>query len=490
MSIVITTGVLMIISVFCFIPLIIAELAGEKTLPTAEDFFLHSGNMRSSFAFFSIFATSVGSLLFLIVPNSFAVKGSPYILASLLPLLLALLIVFFGENISGYGKRHGYLGMLDFFDDIYRSRMLNAVFFIVAMASCFMFLLLHLSAGGVIVMVASGGRLSWWVGMVLFASLIAISLWGHGIKNIIMMDLYYAGFVLLTLLSFVIISFVGVQNYSFTAAPIEMLMGKVKNLDFMEIIAMCVVVPLGMVMMPHMWLRYYSIEKPQMLGRHSWIVRLIAFCCVLVVIWIVILAVISCFSAEHTVKSFYMLPVLILNNFDAASATILICGIASAIFPVANAQLHAMIQMYVSAAHKNKLGVKFDDNWLKDTAKDCILTILAVAVLFSMIIKPEIFDLMAVAFGLFGQFAGAVCGALFWKRAGAEGAVSGMLDGIIVLLFLICGAKINPLTAGLFALVSNAIIFAMICQIAPVNKERKQRILIYMGENRSALGKR
>lgn len=478
--------VLMIVSMFCFASLVIAESAGDKMLPTAEDFFLHSGNMQSVYAFFSIFATSMGTILFLIVPNSLSPQNNFYIAAMLIPIIFALMIAYFGPRISYYGKSYGYSGILDFFDDIYGSDALNAIFFSVAMVSCFMFLLLQLMAGGLLVHIASYGRLPFWVGIIIFASFTGVSLLGHGIRNILMMDVYYSIVVIITFFASVSIGLIALKKYTIWSPSTALFVEKILDVNFMDVISMCVILPLGMVMMPHMWLRFYSVSKPATFCRKSWIVRTIAVCSVLVLIMMVILSILSSFSVEVKKENFYMLPILILEHLDPISASMLICGIAAAILPISNSQLHAMTQMYIYTMNGDKLGIKFDNKWLKSASGEFIILVLLVAILINLIIQPDLLGFMSLILGIVSQFAVATLGGLRWQRANSKGAIAGMCAGIVILLILTCGFDVKPLVSALAALLGNAMIFCIISKVLKPDKRTRKRIATYRGEMRKS----
>lgn len=478
--------VLMIVSMFCFASLVIADSADDKMLPTAEDFFLHSGNMQSAYAFFSIFATSMGAILFLIIPNSLLPGNDFYIVAVPIPIIFALMIAYFGPRISYYGKSYGYSGILDFFDDIYDSDALNAVFFSVAMVSCFMFLLLQLMAGGLLIHIASYGRLPFWIGVVIFAAFTAASLLGHGIRNILMMDVYYSIVVIITFFASVSIGLIALKKYTIWSSSMVLIAGKILNVNFMDVISMCVILPLGMVMMPHMWMRFYSASTPTIFYRKSWIVRTIAVCSVFVLIMLAILSILSSFSSEVTKENFYILPILILEHLDPISATMLICGIAAAILPISNSQVHAMIQMYIFTMNGDKLGAKFDNKWLKSASGEFVILVLLVAILVNLLVQPDLLRFMSLILGIVSQFSVATLGGLRWQRSNSKGAIAGMCVGIAFLMILTYGFKVKPLLAALIALGVNAIIFCMIGKVLRPNKRTRERIAAYSGEIRKS----
>ena len=120
-----TTVVLMIIFVFTFVPLALAEIARAKFRYTIEDFFLQSRRMNLLMAFFTIYATWVSSFAFLGSTASFYNQGPLYMTCFAWNILFALMFMVVGRRIWFYGRSHGYITATDFFDDIFRSRGLS-----------------------------------------------------------------------------------------------------------------------------------------------------------------------------------------------------------------------------------------------------------------------------------------------------------------------------------------------------------------------------
>lgn len=60
-----STSALMIIFIFTFVPLVLAEVARNKSLPTLENFFLQDREMSLPLVMFTVYATWVSSFAFL-----------------------------------------------------------------------------------------------------------------------------------------------------------------------------------------------------------------------------------------------------------------------------------------------------------------------------------------------------------------------------------------------------------------------------------------
>ena len=60
-----TTSTLLVVFVFTFIPLILAEVARKRSLPTIRDFFIQNREMPLVLVFFTVYATWVSSFAFM-----------------------------------------------------------------------------------------------------------------------------------------------------------------------------------------------------------------------------------------------------------------------------------------------------------------------------------------------------------------------------------------------------------------------------------------
>ena len=99
-----STSILMIIFFFLIFPLVLAEFARNRSLPTLEDFFVQSRKMPSVMVFFTVYSTWISVFAFLGASAYFYSKGPVYMTTIGWDVLFGILFMILGRRIWQYGK--------------------------------------------------------------------------------------------------------------------------------------------------------------------------------------------------------------------------------------------------------------------------------------------------------------------------------------------------------------------------------------------------
>lgn len=103
------TIVITIIFAFTFIPLILAEIARNQSLPSIEDFFLCSRKMSTPLYFFTIYSTWYSTFAVMGSTSHFYFNGPVYMTTFAWNTLFAVSLFFIGRRLWFYGKNHNYI---------------------------------------------------------------------------------------------------------------------------------------------------------------------------------------------------------------------------------------------------------------------------------------------------------------------------------------------------------------------------------------------
>ena len=93
-----STSALRIIFIFTFVPLVLAEIARNKALPTLENIFLQDREMSLPLVIFTVYATWVSSFAFLGSASSFYFNGPVYLTAFAWTALFGILFMVLGKR--------------------------------------------------------------------------------------------------------------------------------------------------------------------------------------------------------------------------------------------------------------------------------------------------------------------------------------------------------------------------------------------------------
>ena len=154
-----STIAVIIIFVFAFIPLILAEVARKNSVATIEDFFIYSRKMPLLYAFCTIFATWYSAFAVLGSVASFYQNGPIYMTCFSWNVLFAVGIFHVGRRIWFYGKKGGYLTPSDFFQDIYGSPRVTVLVTIIGLVFTVPYLQIQMFGGSYLLEVATSGDL-------------------------------------------------------------------------------------------------------------------------------------------------------------------------------------------------------------------------------------------------------------------------------------------------------------------------------------------
>lgn len=88
----------------------------------------------------------------------------------------------------------------------------------------------------------------------------------------------------------------------------------------------------------------------------------------------------------------------------------------------------------------------------------------AAAYYLAIVGSETLVQLLLGAYGSIAQFAPAVYGALFWRRASAPGVLAGLVVGVVVNFYyqLVAASTPADLHPGIVGLVANLVVFAVV----------------------------
>ncbi|HML36740.1 MAG TPA: sodium:solute symporter family protein [Bacillota bacterium] len=477
-----STPVLMIVFAFAFVPLIFAEIARNKSFPTIEDFFLQSRKMPAFMHLFTVYATWMSAFAFLGASGYFYEMGPVYLTAIAWDVLFGLLFMLIGKRVWYYGAMNHYITPTDFFRDIYNFKPLNIMITSIMIVFTIPYLQIQLSGGAFIIEIASNGLIPWRMSGLIFYLIIIIYLWAGGLRAVAMTDIFYGIclFVSMLFIGFFLIGKAGGVEYVFqTIAKADVrnvtLPGPKGNAGPWLWIAMFITVPVGALMGPPMWIRFYAAEKKSNFDLVPLFICLAAIQCV----GTLFAGSAGIILAPGIAQSDNIIPVMLWEHGDAVLTAMLFCGVASAALSTANSQIHAVAAVYTIDIHKRYINKSASEKKLVSTGKWAVLIVSAAA--YVLLLKTPVMIIYTGTIGMSGtaQVLVPTVGALLWNRSNGQAAALGIGAGILVLALCAVFTDLNVSYCAVIALMANSAVFISGSLILKADRSTREKIVKY-----------
>ena len=461
---------LIIILFFAGIPLLIGSAAATKSVSTVSDFFLCNRSLGTATAFFTVYATWWSSFAFLGSTSSFYFQGPIYWIALGWNALFGIFFLVFGKKIWQDSNRHNFRTPIEFFNAKYNSPSLNNTIIILMLCLTIPYISVQFMGGGIIIEMATNGIIPWRISALLFFVIMIVYLWSGGLRAVAWTDALYATliFIGMLLIGIIFIKMTGGVEKTFEtlsqtnpeSLKIPHTISGVNGYGFW--LSLLIIMPLGELMMPQIWTRVYAIKEK----KTFYIMPFLLSVATLAYLGTMLAGNAALIlEPNYSGASDYILPTLVIKYLPPVLMSLIICCAVSACLSTANSQLHSVSQIITLDIYKTYFNVKATEKHLVFVAKIVILMVAALAYLLLLFGNlSTIFNTVLVSFSGTVQLIVPVLGGLFWKKADADSALSGLLLGLIIsFLFSFWHPFIFPVSPGLIGLLCNALIFTVSC---------------------------
>lgn len=477
---------IIIILIFTVIPLLIGSVASQNSIATIQDFFICGRSMGTTVSFFTVYATWWSSFAFLGSISYFYSVGSVYWTAIAWNVLFGILYMWFGLRLSEYGKEKGYITPIHFFSDIYDSHPLNIIVTFTMILLMIPYIQIQFYGGAIIIEIATKGVISWQLCALMFYLVMIIYLWAGGLRAVAWADIFYGVLIFFGMITggMILISEVGGVEYTFSRLIEErpdliLLPEKSASAGVSMWIGMFILMPVGAVMGPQMWLRMFATKEKKTFYIMPFLLSLAT---------IAYLGSMFAGSAAVFLKSDILhstdtiLPLLLVEYAPGWLMAVVMCCGAAACLSTANSDIHAVSALLSLNVYRPYLRPKATEKHTVFFAKICIIAYSAAAYL-SLVLSNSPQSIVLTGFtALSGmaQLIVPVLGALVWKKSNSSGAICGLLTGVLfTVLFSAWKPFHMPLPAGLIGLALNALVFILCGIFLPHKSNTTNKITLY-----------
>ncbi|NLY72022.1 MAG: sodium:solute symporter family protein, partial [Clostridiales bacterium] len=397
-------------------------------------------------------------------------------------ILFGVLFMVIGKRIWKYGRLYGYVTPSDFFNDIYQSKALGIFVTLIMLIFTIPYLQIQLSGGAYLIEIATGRLIPWRVSGLLFYLIIVIYLWSGGIRAVALTDIFYGVLIFITMLGigFYLSSKAGGVEKIFTDI-IEMDANRniMDPTDILSWLSMFVIVPLGALMGPPIWLRMYSVGNKKTFDIMPFLLSFAA----IMYLGSILSGNAGILLAPDLKHTDAILPTLLIEHGGAIITPLFFCGIASASLSTANSQIHAISAIYTVDVHRNFINKKASEKKIVDVAKRSVVIISAIAYIL-LLLNPGEFIMKTGMLAMSGtaQITIPTLGALIWKKSNHKAAFWGLASGLIALTVLCFVTDWDISCCGVVSLIINLIVFLLIGLVSKTDVKTREKIVLYQSE--------
>lgn len=379
-------------------------------------------------------------------------------------------------------QKFNYVTPSDFMGDFYNNEKLRIIVGLIVMIFTIPYLQIQLTGGAYLIEVTSGGVIPFWLAALLFYLVIIIYVWVGGIRAIAWTDIIYGAILLFGLLfsGLYLSKLVGGPQAVFEQMqalhPAHMtLPGPEGTFGYSRWVSLCIVTAIGALMGPQLWLRMYAVKDAKLFNLMPFLISLIAICYIgsVLVGWTGVLEMPGVENPDQ------ILPLMVMTFVPVAIGAFILAAGASAAMSTANSQLHAVATVVTKDFYMRYKNPAASDRKIVQVSRYALLLFSIIAYFMALFIPSVLVTVGLVAFGGTAQLIVPTVGALFWRRSNANGAITGLIAGVVVTVLLTFIPGISSplgLDPAMWGLLLNAVLFVVVSlSTAPRDAQTTQR---------------
>ena len=260
---VVATG---LIFVYLIASLILGAVANQKLTVDMEDFLLYGRKAGFVVLYLTVVATYHSAFAFLGSGGFYYTHGIGFWAAGTWTLLVGAITYVIGTRIWALGKAFGYITPADMLADFYESEKVRVAVAVVSVLFTILYIQVQAQGLGYIINVASGGRISFELGTFILLGVAAAYLMAGGLRAVYWTDVLQGIWMYLAV-------WIGALylSYKLFGSPLELWRQvEAQHPELMSLpgpkgfftpgmwIGMTVTLSFGIILQPHMLIRYYS----------------------------------------------------------------------------------------------------------------------------------------------------------------------------------------------------------------------------------------
>jgi SSS family solute:Na+ symporter len=360
-----------------------------------------------------------------------------------------LVLWIIGTRVWLVGKKYDYVTPSDLLGDFYDSEFLSKAVSLVLIISTFPYVAIQMIGVGIIFDTATQGLISFEVGAAILLLVSVVYVWMGGMRSVAWTDTFQGVFMFLAIYAATVAFLTGAYGgniavfWSDIVANFQShvtLPGPAGLYTPAYITSWWAVLGVGLLMTPHIFLRFYSADSPRTL---KWVAASGTGYLMIFYIPIAILALGGVAMFPNLDVADAVIPTVLFEFAPVWLASIIVAGAVAAAMSTADSQLHAVSTLVARDWYEN-LASDPDDDTARLVAKGSVAVLGIISYIVAIQEISFIVELANIAFEGAAQIFPLVVGAFFWRSATREGAIAGFSLGVIVTALLTFGFVTIP----------------------------------------------
>ncbi|MCI1958524.1 MAG: sodium:solute symporter family protein [Clostridia bacterium] len=455
----------------------IAFYASKQDKKNIKDFATASSSLGVFVLTLTFSATYHSSYAFLGAPGFVYKNGVGWWVNGIWTVFPGVLFWIIGRRFWLLGKTQGYISMAQYIGDVYQNKFIGLVVTIIALMFTVPYVAMQAIGSGYIFQVISGGQLNYAFGTIVFFAIMIILVWLGGMKGVAITDAAQGVFMWIGMVigSYIIINKnFGSVNVAYEAVfnqfpKLLTLPGPAGVVTPQDWISRWVIITIGMMMFPHVTLRFFSGKSLRVL---KWSSVFSAIYLTSIYVFTPAIGMIGNILMPNIASPDTVFPEMLLKYTPIVFAALIISGALAASMSTGDSQLHAVSSMISTDVYKTYIKKDASDYEQYKVAKIATLIFGLLSVVVALMKPGMISSILALANGGVAALAPAMIGGVYWKKSTPQAALSSILIGEATMLITTFVVK-SPLgfMGGFWGLVVALIVFVIVSLVTkPVGK--------------------
>jgi SSS family solute:Na+ symporter len=384
----VSTGILVLIG-YTIVILGIAFYAARKDEKNIADFATADSSLGIFVLTLTLSATYHSAYAFLGAPGFIYTHGVGWWANGIWTVFPGVLFWIIGRRFWLMGKRYGYISIAQFMSDVYESDLVGLLITGITLVFTIPYVAMQAIGSGYIFEAISGGLLSYEMGTLFFFALMIVLVWMGGMKGVAITDAAQGVFMWIGLVvgSFIIIrtNFPSVSNAyleAFKVIPEHFsLPGPNGTLTMADWISRWSVITIGMMMFPHITLRFFSGKSLKVL---KWSSVFSSIYLTSIYVFTPAVGLIGNLLMPGLAAPDTVFPEMLLQYTPILFASLVIAGALAASMSTGDSQLHAVGSMLTTDVYKKYVNREASDNQQYRVAKIVILGLGVVSIIVAL----------------------------------------------------------------------------------------------------------
>ncbi len=459
---------LIILGIYTLSLLGIAFYASKQDKKNIKDFATAGSSLGIFVLTLTFSATYHSAYAFLGAPGFVYNNGIGWWVNGIWTVFPGVLFWVIGRRFWLLGQTQGYISMAQYISDVYQDKKIGLLVTIITLVFTIPYVAMQAIGSGYIFQVISNGQLSYAFGTIVFFAIMIILVWLGGMKGVAITDAVQGVFMWIGMVigSYIVIT----KNFGSISAAYEQIFqtipalfslpgpkGVVTSADW---ISRWIVITIGMMMFPHVTLRFFSGKSLRVL---KWSSVFSSIYLTSIFVFTPAIGMIGRILMPDIASPDTIFPEMLLKFTPIVFAALVIAGALAASMSTGDSQLHAVSSMISTDVYKTYINKDASEYKQYQVARIATLIFGLLSVIVALMKPGLLGNILALANGGVAALAPAMLGGVYWKKSTPQAAMSSIIIGEAVMLFTTFIIK-NPLgiMAGVWGLLVAFIIFVAV----------------------------